>query len=169
MKNLLILITTLILIKNLSYSQTNINQDSMISVISNYLKTIEPTIQYADHSNLSTSFLDLILTCQDDKILEIIHTPGFNNFDKIVYLNHYPIHSTLIISDSIILNELNEIRQVFPKDISTQLTSITSEEIANDLLTRVTWNFAGTDQLKYKVIIYFTNNQITTIGYNTFK
>ena len=169
MKTLFNTLVIAILVNFVSYSQNNMSQDSMKLIVSNYLKTIESTPKYADHSHLSEKFLELILTEQDDKILEIVHTQGFNNFDKIIYLNHYPILSTIILSDSLILNELNEIRSIFPKGKSIKPTSIISEEIASDILTKSTWMFIGKNAITYKVIAFFTNDQITTIGYNTFK
>jgi hypothetical protein len=62
------------LISSFSYSQTTINQDTLLKSVINALDLIEPTVIYADHSHLSEKGLSLVLNHRDDEIFNIIHT-----------------------------------------------------------------------------------------------
>ena len=157
------------LISSFSYSQTNINQDSLIKYVVAALEAIEPTVIYADHSHLSEKGLSLVLNHQDDEIFNIIHTPGFNNFTKIVYENEVSTFNRIITSDSLISIELNEIRSIFPKNLLNLPPKIKSVERFGNMITSNIWYFTSSKNIKYKFSVFFIDNQITSIGYQIFK
>ena len=123
------------LLSSFSYSQTDINQDTLIKYVMTALDAIEPTVIYADHSYLSEKGLSLVLNHQDDEIFDIIHTQGFNNFTKIVYKNDVSTFNKIITSDSLILIELNEIRSIFPRKLLDITPKIKSYSLFGNTLT----------------------------------
>lgn len=169
MKTLFNTLVITILVNFVSYSQTTINQDTLKKYVINALNSIEPTINYADHSHLLEKGLSLVLNYQDDEIFDIIHAKGFNNFTKIVYENEVSTFNRIITSDSLISIELNEIRSIFPKKLLNLPPKIKSVERFGNIITSNIWYFTSSKNVKYKFSVFFIDNQITSIGYQIFK
>jgi hypothetical protein len=169
MKTIFNTLAIIILVNFSSYSQTDINQDTLLKSVINALNAIEPTVIYADHSHLSEKLLNLVLNHQDDEIFDIIHTQGFNNFTKIVYENEISITNEIITSDSLISIELNEIRSIFPKKVLATSPKINSYTLFGNTMTSNTWYFTSSKNIQYKFSAYYIDNQITSIGYKIFK
>ena len=169
MKTLFNILAIVILINFSSYSQTTINQDTLKKYVITALNSIEPTINYADHSHLLEKGLSLVLNHQDDEIFDIIHAKGFNNFTKIVYENEVSTFNRIITSDSLISIELNEIRSIFPKNLLNLPPKIKSVERFGNMITSNIWYFTSSKNIKYKFSVFFIDNQITSIGYQIFK
>lgn len=166
---LLSTILLIILISSFSYSQTTINQDTLLKSVINALDLIEPTVIYADHSHLSEKGLSLVLNHQDIEIFDIIHTQGFNNFTKIVYKNDESTFNKIITSDSLILIELKEIRSIFPRKLLNCPPKIKSYTLFGNTMTSNIWYFTSSKNIKYKFSVFFIDSQITSIGYQIFK
>lgn len=169
MKTLFNSLVITILVNFVSYSQTSINQETLIKYVSKAIDKIEKTIEYDNHSHLSEKGLSLVLNHRDNEIFDIIHTQGFNNFTKIIYMNDVSIFNRIITSDSSISIEFNEIRSIFPKKLLSVSPEIKSYTIFEDILTLNTWYFTSSANIQYEFSIVFVNNQITSIGYQIFK
>lgn len=169
MKTALNILVISIVISFSSYSQTIINQDTLKKYVFDALNAIEPTINYADHSHLSEKGLSLVLNHHDDKIFDIIHTQGFNNFTKIVYENEVSTFNKIITSDLLISIELNEIRSIFPRKLLNIPPKIKSYTLFGNTMTSNIWYFTSSKNIKYKFSVFFIDSQITSIGYQIFK